>query len=145
LISIDNKRYRYDKLFIESAVLSSKMSFCKRLQVGAVLVRENRILANGWNGTISGLPNDCEEMTENGLKTSEFVLHAEQNVITFSAKQGIATNNCTLYITHSPCKMCAKLIGQSGIKRVVYKEDYRDNDGIDFLRKIGVETEKYLE
>jgi dCMP deaminase len=143
MIDIENKKDRYNKLFIESAVLSSQMSFCNRLKVGAVLVKDNRILANGWNGTISGLPNDCEEMTKNGLKTSEFVLHAEQNVITFSAKQGIPTNGCTLYITHSPCKMCSKLIAQSGIKKVVYQDEYRDSEGVEFLKKTGVEVEKY--
>jgi dCMP deaminase len=143
LTNIENKKERYDKLFIESAVLSSKMSFCKRLQVGAVLVKDNRILVNGWNGTISGLSNSCEEMTEEGLRTSEFVLHAEQNVIAFSAKKGIPTDDCTLYVTHSPCKTCAKLIAQSGIKKVVYQNEYRDSEGIEFLNKTDVEVEKY--
>ncbi len=153
---------------MESAELSAKMSFCKRLQVGAVLVKENRILANAWNGTISGLDNSCEEISwrckfcgfssaekfekcpncslefvEEVQKTSEFVLHAEQNILTFSAKVGISTDGCTLYVTHSPCKMCAKMVAQSGISRVVYKKEYRDLDGIDFLKRVGVEVEKF--
>ncbi len=135
--NIEDKQLRYDKLFLSSATLSAGMSYCKRLQVGAVLVKENRILANAWNGTIAGMENCCE--LPDG-STSEFVLHAEQNIIAFSSKRGISTDGCTLYITHSPCKQCSKLIAQSGIKRVVYNEKYRD-DGLDFLQKIGVKVE----
>lgn len=134
-----NKQQRYDQLFIDSAIRSSQMSFCKRLQVGAVLVKDSRIIANSWNGTISGMPNSCE--CEDG-STSEFTLHAEQNLITYCAKNGIPTNGTTLYLTHSPCKQCSKLIAQSGIKEVVYSNVYRDTDGLDFLTTCNILTRK---
>jgi dCMP deaminase len=151
---------------VETARIWSQQSYCKRLKVGAVLSKDGRILATGYNGTISGLENRCEdsiwkckfcgfesankidrcptcnlEHIEEILTTSDFVLHAEQNVITFSAKNGISTKGCTLYITHSPCKQCSKIIAQSGIKRVVYETEYRDRDGVEFLEKVGVEVE----
>jgi len=134
-----NKQQRYDQLFIDSALRSSQMSFCTRLQVGAVLVKDNRIIANSWNGTISGMPNTCE--CEDGT-TSEFTLHAEQNIITFCAKNGIPTNGTTLYITHAPCQQCAKLIAQSGIAEVVFTDYYKTTDGIDFLTECGVSIRK---
>lgn len=134
-----NKQQRYDQLFIDSAIRSSQMSYCTRLQVGAVLVKDSRILVNSWNGTISGMPNCCE--TPEGV-TSDFTLHAEQNIISFCARNGISTANTTLYLTHSPCKQCSKLIAQSGITEVVYSEEYRDTDGIDFLSACGILTRK---
>jgi dCMP deaminase len=147
------------KYFMDVAKLTAKESYCKRLQVGATLVKENYIIASGRNGTISGLENNCEEAGEicefcdgkgcdkcdqrgHTLKTSEFTLHAEQNIISFCAKHGINTKDTTLYVTHSPCKTCSKLIVQSGITRVVYAKNYRDSDGIDFLKKEGIEIIK---
>lgn len=118
-----------------TAFTFAEQSYCKRLKVGAVLAREGRILATGYNGTISGTPNTCE--CEDGT-TSDFTLHAEQNLITFCAKQGIPTNGTTIYITHSPCKQCAKLIAQSGITEVVYSQTYKDTAGIDFLQACNI-------
>lgn len=120
---------------IITAFTFAEQSYCKRLKVGAVLAREGRILATGYNGTITGTSNTCE--CEDGT-TSDFTLHAEQNLITFCAKHGISTNNTTIYITHSPCKQCAKLIAQSGITEVVYSQTYKDTAGIDFLQACNI-------
>jgi len=194
---------KFDNVMMKTAELWANQSYCKRKKVGAVLAsQDGRILATGYNGTISGSPNVCEEyknikgcsedniitcpecngegyitkMVEhssaygnvlgqaeglmvtyerhvcdvckgigavcNELVTNEFTLHAEQNIITYCAKNGISTNNTILYVTLSPCKTCAKLIIQSGIKRVVYKEMYRDTSGIDFLAENGVVVEQ---
>ena len=130
-----NKQQKYDKLFVDSAQLSANMSHCNLLKVGAVLVKDQRTIANSWNGTITGTSNTCE--CEDGT-TSDFTLHAEQNLITFCAKHGISTNNTTIYITHSPCKQCAKLIAQSGITEVVYSQTYKDTAGIDFLQACNI-------
>lgn len=130
---------KYDVAMINTAYIFSQQSYCNRLKVGAVLAREGRILATGYNGTIAGLPNQCE--CEDGT-TSEFTLHAEQNVISFCAKTGISTNGATLYLTHSPCKQCSKLIAQSGISEVVYSRTYKDTDGLDFLHACNIPTRK---
>lgn len=114
-------------------------SYCKRRQVGAVLVKDNRILATGYNGTLSGRKNDCEE---DGVTLQE-VLHAEQNVIAFAAKNGIPMDGCTLYVTTNPCQDCAKLLVQAGIKEVVYQEVYRDVKGLELLADNGVKVVKY--
>lgn len=210
---------KYDKPMIETAKIFAQQSYCTRRKVGAVLAKDGRILATGYNGTISGQKNQCEDLyyecpncesrnsrfldtfkmtfrevkepasvdvvftckncgkehnnkslshqdqgNMNGadisllntnpesffkikpeFKTSEFVLHAEQNIITYSAKNGIKTDGCTLYITDSPCKNCAKLIAQSGISRVVYAQEYRDTEGVEFLNNLGIPTEFYKE
>ena len=126
---------KYDTSMIITAFTFAEQSYCKRLKVGAVLAREGRILATGYNGTITGTSNTCE--CEDGT-TSDFTLHAEQNLITFCAKHGVSTNNTTIYITHSPCKQCAKLIAQSGITEVVYSQTYKDTTGIDFLQACNI-------
>ena len=172
---------KYKQFFMKSAMLTSKLSKCKRKKVGAVLVKDKRILANGYNGTLAGMqPDICEEwkwlchncktnvndimdkdlldyrcpncgeilkicfeesceikadLEINEEKTSEFTLHAEQNIITFCSKNGIPTNNTQLFVTLSPCKTCAKLLVQAGIKEVYYLEEYRDTSGIDYLKK----------
>lgn len=130
---------KYDSALMSTAYTFAEESYATRLKVGAVLCRDGRILATGYNGTISGKPNECE--LPDGT-TSDFTLHAEQNLITFCAKHGIPTNNTTIYITHSPCKQCAKLIAQSGISEVVYSQDYKDRDGLNFLTECGVTTRK---
>ena len=220
-------RNKYDKVMMETAKVWSKESYCTRLQVGAVLAKDGRVLSTGYNGTVTGCHNDCEDLVLvtnpdikvkdlllhyddieefnpegrepptiirkdsilkfrnidgdivftktmtvprdiifNALnrsinledfilnsfeslrsnfrhKTNGFTVHAEQNVITFAAKNGISTNDATLYVTHSPCPDCAKLIAQSGIKRIVYNECYRDESGIEFLKQIpGVYVEQ---
>lgn len=130
---------KYDQAMLSTAYIFSQQSYCTRLKVGAVLARDGRILATGYNGTISGMPNSCE--CKDGT-TSEFTLHAEQNIITFCAKNGISTNGTTLYLTHSPCKQCSKLIAQSGIAEVIYTSVYRDTDGLDFLSACNISTRK---
>lgn len=130
---------KYDTAMMTTAFTFAEQSYCTRLKVGSVLARDGRILATSYNGTISGLPNTCE--CEDGA-TSDFTLHAEQNLITFCAKHGIPTNGTTIYITHSPCKQCSKLIAQSGIKEVVYAQPYKDPDGIAFLESCGIPVRK---
>lgn len=116
------------------------LSYCKRKKVGAVLSDDSRIVATGFNGTIPGQPNICE--LDDGT-TSELVLHAEQNVLTFCNREGIKTNGCTMFITLSPCKTCAKLMASAGINEVIYEEEYRDTSGIDFLKSIGIKVNKH--
>ena len=117
----------------------AKNSYCKRRQVGAILVKDRMIISDGYNGTPSGFENICED--ENGV-TKPYVLHAEANAITKVAKSGNNSKGATLYVTASPCMECAKLIIQSGISRVVYRDEYRLTDGVDLLRKAGIEVEK---
>ena len=129
---------KFDRRYLEMAVIWAKNSYCKRRQVGALLVKDNMIISDGYNGTPSGFENICEE---NGV-TKPYVLHAEANAISKVAKSGNSSAGATLYVTASPCIECSKLIIQSGIKRVVYKDEYRLTDGVDLLRKAGVEVEK---
>ena len=121
------------------AAVWAKNSYCKRRQVGALLVKDRMIISDGYNGTPSGFENICED--ENGV-TKAYVLHAEANAITKVAKSGNNSKGATLYVTASPCMECAKLIIQSGISRVVYRDEYRLTDGVDLLRKAGIEVEK---
>lgn len=117
----------------------AKNSYCRRRQVGALLVKDRMIISDGYNGTPSGFENVCED--ENGV-TKPYVLHAEANAISKVAKSGNNSQGATLYVTASPCIECAKLIIQSGISRVVYRDEYRLTDGVDLLRRAGVEVEK---
>ena len=184
-----DKKERYRKLFMDIAERSAEMSFCKRAKVGAVIVKDNRVLVNSWNGTPSGMGNQCEEGVEHilskccnakvydvsnklycsncqseigfidrtkslqrwvgdfyikkELKTDHNkVIHAEANAILFAAKNGIATNGCEMYVTLSPCSECAKMIVQAGIKKLYYKEEYKNTIGLDFLKKQGVKIER---
>ena len=121
------------------AAVWAKNSYCKRRQVGALRVKDRMIISDGYNGTPSGFENICED--ENGV-TKPYVLHAEANAITKVAKSGNNSKGATLYVTASPCMECAKLIIQSGISRVVYRDEYRLTDGVDLLRKAGIEVEK---
>lgn len=115
----------------------AKLSHCKRLQVGSLIVKYGMIISDGYNGTPTGLPNDCEDCDD---KTRWYVLHSEANAILKCAKNGVSCKGATIYLTHSPCKDCSKLIFQSGIKRVVYNKNYRDSDGIDFLNDCKLEV-----
>ncbi len=133
------KQNKYDKAYLRMAKEWSKLSYCKRKQVGAIIVRERMIISDGYNGTPSGFENCCED--ENG-ETNWYVLHAEANAILKVASSTQSCKGATLYITLSPCKECSKLIHQSGITRVVYQMGYRDTEGIDFLLKAGVEVEQ---
>ena len=118
----------------------AKNSYCRRRQVGALIVKDRMIISDGYNGTPSGFENVCED--ENGV-TKPYVLHAEANAISKVAKSGNSSQGATLYITDSPCMECAKLIIQAGIKRVVYADEYRLTDGIDLLRRAGIECVKF--
>lgn len=133
----EKKQNKYDKAYLRIASEWSKLSYCNRKQVGAIIVRDKMIISDGYNGTPSGFENCCED--HEGL-THWYVLHAEANAISKVARSTQSCENATLYITLSPCKECSKLIHQSGIKRVVYQNGYRDTSGVDFLRKAGVEV-----
>ena len=130
---------KFDERYIEMAAVWAKNSYCKRRQVGALLVKDKMIISDGYNGTPSGFENVCED--ENGV-TKPYVLHAEANAITKVAKSGNSSCGATLYVTASPCIECSKLSIQAGIKRVVYRDEYRLTDGIDLLRRAGIEVEK---
>ena len=132
------KLNKYDKAYLRIAKEWSRLSYCKRKQVGAIIIRDRMIISDGYNGTPSGFENCCED--EAGL-TQWYVLHAEANAILKVARSTQSCEGATLYITLSPCRECSKLIHQSGIKRVVYNNGYRDDSGIDFLIKAGVEVE----
>ncbi len=136
------KLNKYDKAYLKIAREWSLLSYCKRKQVGAIIVRDKMIISDGYNGTPSGFDNCCED--EEGL-TNWYVLHAEANAILKVARSTQTCQDATLYITLSPCKECSKLIHQSGIKRVVYQLGYRDTSGIDFLAKAGVLIEQIEE
>ena len=129
---------KFDHSYLQMAEIWAQNSYCKRRKVGALLVKDRMIISDGYNGTPSGFENICEE---DGV-TKPYVLHAEANAITKVAKSGNSSEGATLYVTASPCLECSKLIIQSGIKRVVYRDEYRLTDGIDLLRRAGVEVEK---
>ena len=126
----DKKQLKFDKAYLRIAKEWGKLSHCNRKQVGAVIVKDRMIISDGYNGTPTGFENPCED--------EEGVLHAEANAILKVASSTQSCKDATLYITMSPCKECSKLIHQSGIKRVVYHIDYKDNSGLLFLEKAGV-------
>lgn len=130
---------KFDDKYIKMAEIWAGNSYCKRRQVGALLVKDRMIISDGYNGTPSGFENICED--ENGV-TKPYVLHAEANAITKVAKSGNSSQDATLYVTAAPCIECSKLIIQAGIKRVVYKDEYRLMDGVELLREAGIEVEK---
>ena len=133
-----------DKYYIKVAQLCANNSYALKLKVGAVIVKDDQIISDGFNGTPCGFENRCETKNINGeLQTLPYVLHAESNAILKCAKYGRPTNGSTLYITHSPCIECAKLIIQAGIIRVVYLEDYRKAEGLELLKKVGINVEKF--
>ena len=158
------KQERYDNYFINRCIEAAAMSYCKRGQVGAVAVKNNRTILDGWNGTIPGTDNCCEtkvcdkcngsgtidiahgtiecsrcngegKITDHGL-----VIHAERNIIFYAAKEGIPLEGATMYITHAPCIGCAQAMAASGIKEVVYKNNYKTTEGVDFLRSINIKV-----
>lgn len=132
----ENKQHCLDKRYMCMAVIWAENSYCKRRQVGALIVKDKMIISDGYNGTPVGFENVCED--EDGI-TKPYVLHAEANAITKIARSGNSSEGATMYVTASPCIECAKLIIQAGIKRVVYAEKYRLEDGLDLLRRAGVE------
>jgi len=134
---MNQKQYLLDKRYLEMASIWAQNSYCKRRQVGALLVKDKMIISDGYNGTPSGFENVCED--ENN-KTKPYVLHAEANAITKVAKSGNSSEGATLYVTTSPCLECSKLIIQAGIKRVVFSVSYRVNDGIKLLERANIEV-----
>ena len=130
---------KYDVAYLKMALEWAKLSYCKRKQVGALIVKDRTIISDGYYGTPSGFENCCED--ENN-KTKWYVLHAEANAILKISRSTQSCEGATLYLTLSPCKECSKLIFQSGIKRVVYIQDYSDNEGLAFLKDAGVEILK---
>lgn len=137
----EDKQTELDMRYLRMAHIWSENSYCKRRQVGALIVKDKMIISDGYNGTPSGFENVCED--ENNI-TLPYVLHAEANAITKIARSGNNSENATLYVTDAPCIECSKLIIQAGIKRVIYARNYRLEDGINLLRKAGVEV-CYLE
>ena len=156
-----DKQDRYNNQFMDVAQRTAQNSYARRAKVGAVLVKDNHVLACGWNGRVAGQPNLCEEWNEHYeghvnlaevaedqyvnsyfLKTRADVVHAEANIIYFCAKHGLKTDGTTLYITLSPCATCALAIIQAGIKSVYYHEAYRDPSGLNILRKAGISVQQ---
>ena len=135
------KQEQFDRSYLEMARVWAKNSYCTRRKVGALLVRDRMIISDGFNGTPSGFENICEDPTTG--KTKPYVLHAEANAITKVAKSGNNSEGATLYVTDAPCLECSKLIIQAGIKRVVYMIEYSVKDGIELLRRAGIEVCKY--
>ena len=135
----NNKQSTLDLRYLRMAKIWAENSYCIRRQVGALIVKDKMIISDGFNGTPSGFENVCED--ESG-HTKPYVLHAEANAITKVARSGNSSDGATLYVTASPCIECAKLIIQSGIKRVVFGELYRLADGIDLLKRAGVDCEQ---
>lgn len=132
-----NKQYLLDQRYLQMALIWAKNSYCKRRQVGALVVKDKMIISDGYNGTPSGFENICED--ENN-KTKPYVLHAEANAITKVAKSSNSSDGATMYVTSSPCMECAKLIIQAGIKRVVFTDNYRLEDGIQLLKRADIEV-----
>ena len=131
------KKSRYDKAYLKIAREWGKLSYCKRKQVGAIIVKGRMIISDGYNGTPSGFENNCED--ENNV-SKPYVLHAEANAITKVARSHNSSDGATLYVTASPCIECSKLIIQAGIKRVIYGEKYRIMDGVELLERAGIEV-----
>lgn len=132
-----NKQFLLDQRYLNMAVIWSRNSYCKRRQVGALLVKDKMIISDGYNGTPSGFENNCEDLNN---KTFPYVLHAEANAITKVAKSNNSSDGATLYVTSSPCLECSKLIIQAGIKRVVFYDNYHMEDGVNLLKKANIEV-----
>ena len=126
-----------DRRYLRMAAIWAENSYCKRRQVGCLLVKNKMIISDGYNGTPTGFENDCE--TEDN-RSKPYVLHAEANAITKVAKSNNSSDGSTLYVTDSPCIECSKLIIQAGIRRVIYAREYRLTDGVDLLRRAGIEV-----
>lgn len=135
------KQKLLDHRYLAMAGIWAQNSYCKRRQVGALLVKNKMIISDGYNGTPSGFENECEE----GNVSKPYVLHAEANAITKVAKSNNSSEGATLYVTASPCLECAKLIIQAGIIRVVFSENYRMDDGINLLKRAGIEIVQIMD
>ncbi len=137
IVQKEDKQFLLDQRYLAMARIWSQNSYCKRRQVGALIVRDKMIISDGYNGTPSGFENDCEDPD---FKTKPYVLHAEANAITKVARSNNSSDGATLYVTASPCIECAKLIIQAGIKRVVFTEKYHNEDGIRLLERAEIEV-----
>jgi len=135
--SKENKQLELDKRYLRMAAIWAENSYCIRRQVGALIVKNEMIISDGYNGTPSGFENICED--ENN-QTKPYVLHAEANAITKIARSNNSSDGATMYVTAAPCIECAKLIIQAGVKRVVYSEQYRLRDGIELLERANIEV-----
>ncbi len=135
------KQEQLDRRYMQMAQIWAENSYCKRRQVGALLVKDKMIISDGFNGTPCGFENICEDDTNH---TKPYVLHAEANAITKVARSNNSSEGATMYVTTSPCIECAKLIIQSGIKRVVYAQSYHTPDGLELLKRAGVEVVQCL-
>lgn len=133
----NDKSRLLDERYLRMARIWSENSYCRRRKVGALIVKDKMIISDGYNGTPSGFPNVCEDDSDH---TFPYVLHAEANAITKVARSNNSSDGSTLYVTASPCIECSKLIIQAGIRRVVFSELYRMADGLDLLRRAGIET-----
>ena len=134
--TLSDKQLALDKRYLRMATIWAENSYCRRRQVGAIIVKDKMIISDGFNGTPSGFENVCEDENDT---TKPYVLHAEANAITKVARSSNSSDGATLYVTTSPCIACSKLIIQAGIKRVVFNELYRMHDGINLLKRAGVE------
>lgn len=164
LKNLEGKQAKYDRYFLNRCSEAAGMSYCSKLRVGSVAVRDNRTILDGWNGAISGQSNCCEETCEKcqgsgsidvphgmidcpqcsgfGIKTKPTIIHAERNIIFYAARKGISLEGATMYISHAPCVGCVQAMAAAGIVRVVYAESYRNEDGINFLNKLKIKVEK---
>lgn len=129
-----NRERKWNNAHLQAAKAYASLSHAERLKVGAVLIKDNRVIAIGINGTPTGGSNICEEIVNGELVTKPEVIHAESNVICFAAKNGISTKDTTLIVTHSPCYNCSKTLIQAGVKEILYETEYRDTSGIDLLK-----------
>ncbi|MCT4673616.1 MAG: dCMP deaminase family protein [Prolixibacteraceae bacterium] len=136
------KQILLDKRYLRMAHIWAENSYCKRRQVGALLVKNKMIISDGYNGTPSGFENNCEDEF---YKSKPYVLHAEANAISKIARTNNSSEGATMYVTSSPCIECAKLIIQAGIARVVFDESYRVNDGVELLEKAGITVDKVVD
>ncbi|MGB0977609.1 MAG: deoxycytidylate deaminase [Prolixibacteraceae bacterium] len=136
------KQNLLDKRYLRMAHIWAENSYCKRRQVGALLVKNKMIISDGYNGTPSGFENNCEDEF---YKSKPYVLHAEANAISKIARTNNSSEGATMYVTSSPCIECAKLIIQAGIARVVFDESYRVNDGVELLEKAGITVDKVVD
>ena len=134
---VEKKQLKFDKRYLQMAKIWAQNSYCKRRQVGALLVKEKMIISDGYNGTPSGFENNCEDETNT---TKSYVLHAEANAITKVAKSNNSSDGSTLYVTTSPCIECSKLIIQAGIERVVFSELYTKHEGLKLLERAGIKV-----
>ena len=138
MLPAEKKQHDLDVRYMRMARIWAENSYCKRRRVGALIVKDKMIISDGYNGTPSGFENVCEDETN---VTKPYVLHAEANAITKIARSGNNSDGATLYVTTSPCIECAKLIIQAGIRRVIYGEKYRIEDGINLLKRANIDVE----